>query len=433
MNNNLLRINEFSMLKIVDSQQTAKFNIINNELSIGTNQYFCVDDNVENIVWYNGIYKHYLNKISTGNILYNPVLLNQQDKLYSTVHFKIQQGYVFDNIFGLHVIFIDTKTKEVLISKIVTIDDFEFTDDSVLIDGSFWLEECTFKIPQTNNIVMCQVTQLTYQDINPASGLLFDFPTDFVNLISEKPVPDYIKTLAVLDENNYLSITPTTDENKSFEQSLLDYFETSNAVINISHVITYGNDNAGWKSLRVGNENNKFGVINIGLNLLEYINQQIDIVISSEYLVDGKLMNRQTTLATIDTVINPFLTSLIIHPTTNYPVNVDKSNVINQTVIETKQVNNIVGIYQPVLVEFVNENIIFEPKIISFDKLISSTYLQLEVNTADNEQIQKSLVDKSGKYYFDLSLFKPITVNTRYTLIDVETQYIVGKGLVLLP
>ena len=346
----------------------------------------------------------------------------------------LKQNYDFTNLFGLHVIIKSSATGEILISKIVKQSDFQITESKELIDGSFWLEETILKIPKCNDILLCQVTEVTYSEITN-DGVIMIFPFDFIVTIDEKPIPDYIQTNINFDENHFLNVGIKVDEtyNLSAEQAILDYFGVGFADIQISHVINYGNSINGYTSIRVSNENNKFESINVGLNLLQYLSNPdvlVNIFVSTEISVDNKVIKRQAQLNVDISQINPFLQNLITHPETNYPVQVVQQNIVNQTVIEAKESTKIVPIYQPVFAELINVDIIFEKKNIHFDGVTKPTYLFLGVG--DTEQYIKSDQTSDGKFLFDLSKFVPIQAPTTYTLLDVNSLSKIGEGNVLL-
>ena len=59
---NIHRINDFSLLKIIVTQNTANFWKVKNEINLTNAQFFALNE-LNNVVWESGIYKHKLNKI----------------------------------------------------------------------------------------------------------------------------------------------------------------------------------------------------------------------------------------------------------------------------------------------------------------------------------------------------------------------------------
>ena len=399
------------------------------EVPLIVNNYF------DNIVWESGIFKHHINKIYSSTELFIPTNLTPIVSLdYTEVHLLINQGFSFDTLFGVHLIIKNETTNEIYVSKIYKIEDFSFTGNSELINGSFWQEEIIVNIPQTKDILSCQVTEISFDNINNITGYVYNYPFDFITLISEKPVPDYIQTILELTDSLMLKVSLKTLENKTFEQSLLDYFGLKTAQIDISHLITYGNDNLGYYALRISNETNKYLPIVVGLDYntfnIQNPNALINIIVTTEILVDGKLIRRDSTLTTDLSTINTLITSKIEHPNTNYPVEVVKQNVITQTVIETKEVVKVVPIYQPIFSELITTSIKYEKKNIYFDNVTKPTFLSINKSENDNQQVILSKTSSDNKVYFNLMEINPLTMDSTYELIDANSMQIVGKGVI---
>jgi len=434
---NIHRINDFALLKFIDAQDLTEFYKIKNELNLDNTQYVEKDNNqIPKIVWESGDFLHKLNKIYSNLALFEPDVNTPVEELkFTNVHFLLGQGFSFESIFGVHVIIKNSKTNEVLISRIFRMEEFYITNNKELIDGSFWLEEVTMRIPTVSDILTCQVTEIPYDDIDNMSGMISNFPQTFILLMIEKLTPDYIKTILTFDENHFLKIRLMTDETKTIEQSLLDYFETSNAVIEVSHVINYGNELYGFATIRVSNEDNKYLPISIGLNLLPYFvggSEYVNIFVSTEILVDNKLIKRENQINTTLDSINPFIEAQITHPTTNFPVEVIKQNIINQTTIESAQETKLVQVFQPIFAEMITEDIYFQQKNIFFDKITNPAYLRLIANDVDMFQVIMTKTTSDNKFYFDLTEFQPIQKNSIYELVDGTNLKVIGIGKMLV-
>jgi hypothetical protein len=431
------RINDYGLLKFVKPSQVQQFYGVKDEIESSVPQYFVIDD-IDNTVWTDGLFRHRLNKTYSTFRLFDPntETPNELLRFYKT-SFLLKQGFSWDGIFGLHLIIKSGKTGEVLISKIYKIEDFKIAEKKEIYNGSYWVEEVIFKIPEITDTLVCQVTEIRFSDISSEGGdigYLYNFPTEFIPLIDEKPLPDYIKTNVTFDNAHYLSINLTTTENKTIEQSILDYFGLRLADINISHIINYGNDDIGYKALRISNEINKFSTINIGLNLSEFfatINQEVLIFVSTEILVDTKLMKREIQLSTNLETINPIIANNFVNPETVFPVEVVNENIIQNTIIEAKETKKLIAIYQPVFVEFIREDLFIERKNISFENLINQAYLKINKTDKDDEQIILSKLTSDNKHYFDLSELKPVVKPSTYEIISTDNNIIIGKGKVL--
>lgn len=438
--NQIHRINDFSLLKFIENQDIFPYKIIKDEISLINKQFLNVID-LDNTVWnFSSLssINHTLNKTFSTLPLFSPTVETQAKSLVSKqVNLVLKQGFTWGNVFGLHVIIKSSKSNDVLISKIVKQSDFNISANPELIDGSFWLEETIFNIPSIDDTLECQITTVTAEDIT-STGTILNYPYDYVVLIDEKPIPDYIQTQVSFDENNYLDIVVSTTENKTVEQSILDTFELEIADIKVSHLISYGNDIVGYTQIRVSNENNVFNKINVGLNLVSIFNQTplelVKIHVSTEILVDNKLIKREALINTDMNAINPFLQQVIndIHPTTNYPVSVVQENVVNNTIIEAKQNTKIIPIYQPVFIEFIKDDLIFSNKKITFDKITKPTYLFIAETVGNPEQYIATEITADNKYYFDLSKLQPLTKPTKYELLEIVNLSVIGSGSVLL-
>lgn len=438
MGTSLHRINDYSLLKFIETNKLSEFHKIKSELLGDYNQYLSFND-LEKTVWDSGVFSHRVNKTYSSLNLYTPdISIQPLTNNYQDVRLMIKQGYNWNNIYGLHIIIKSSKTNDVLISRICQLSDFQITNNQELINGSFWLEEVSLKIPKINDILTCQITEVTFDDIvndGISIGLILNYPNDFIPLIDEKPVPDHIKTILSFDNNHYLTIEVKTTENKTLEQSILDYFEINFANIKISHVINYGNETLGYKTIRLSNEDDIYGSLNIGLNLLDFAfstDKLVTIFVSTEIEVDTKLMKREVQTQTDLDVINPLIVAQITHPDTNFPVEVKSENIIQQTIVEAKETTKLISIYQPVFVDFIKSDLILTNKTVFFEKVVNQTYLRINKSEKCDEQLILSKITSDNQIYFDLSELVPIEEQTTYDLIDIITTLIIGSGKVLL-
>lgn len=439
--NPLYRINSFSMLKLIDiTNDTKEFKIVKDEINLDYNQYL-IESDINKTVWDSGTFEHRLNKTATALPLH--VLSGTEPSFvgdYLDCRLMLQQGYNWTNVFGLHILVKSLTDDSTLFSKIFQITDFVLTGNKELLDGCFWMEEVQFFIPDLlNHNIACQVTEVNWSDVEindlNTVGFIYNYPNDVIPLIDEKPLPDYINNFLRLDENHFLYFGLKTTENKTVEQSILDSFSLTNASVKVEHIIDYGNSTSGYKTIKITNEDNKYGDLNIGLNLTSFVgenNNIVEIILTTQIWVDSKLMRRVATLNTDMDEILPLITSQITHPDTNFPVTVNIENVINQTVIEQKQTNKILSIYQPVFVEMITEDFYYEKKSISFNHLINQAYLKVIASEGGKEQTILSNITSDGKIYFDLTKLIPITEQTTYQLIDVEKGTINGYGNILV-
>ena len=439
------RITDYSLINIADSEKINVFYGIKEELALEAYHYLQADSPFfSNIVWADGTFKHRLNKTYISENLFTPdVDTTLKDYLrYNDISFRLKQGFNWDGIFGLHLIIKTSNSNQILLSQMCLPSEFKIAETNLLLEGDYWLEEIKFQIPHNDEILLCQVTEITFNDIvsegndelDSDLGFIYNFPTEYLPLIDEKPMPDYIKTRVSFDDNQFLLIQLSTTENKTIERSILDYFGLTLANIDISHIVYYGNETVGFESLRVSNDINKFLPVNIGLNLSRFlvdVSLDIEIFVTTEIKIDNKLMKREAHITTNLEQLNTLIESKITHPETNFPVEVINETVINNTVIDAKETVKIATIYQPVFVEFISGDLVIEPKHITFDKITKPVYLRINNEDVTKEQIIISKQTVDGQIYFDLSELQPVSKETTYNIIDNNSKVIIGKGRVL--
>lgn len=424
MNKRLHRINDNVLLRIYDTQETLEFWKIKDQINLTYNHYNDVLLSTENIIWDSGDYQQMINKLYDEFEKYTPEVIVESEVLRLSVLFSNVNWE--ETLFGYHMIVKDSITDEVLVSRRLTIDDVQIISDIEIISGVYWNSEVIVNIPKTDNILLVDIYPI--EDIQ-SSGLLIGYTDDLIPLIDEKPIPDYIKTYLTLNNNHFLKIEPKTDENKTLYQSILDYFQQTYADIDLTHVISYGTTELGFKQLRVKNETDQYLPVIIGLDFSDYAtedNDSITIHVATEIVVDNKLIKREVSLiTTLMEIINPLVEGKITHPDTNYPVDVTNQTIVNNTVIETKTEEKIIPILNPVFVEMIKDTIIFENKDISFDYITKHAVLSIN----DEQQIQTKLTS-DGKYYFDLTELVPISEEKKYFIIDISSNKIIGEGII---
>jgi hypothetical protein len=357
----------------------------------------------------------------------------------------LRQGFSWENVFGLLMVIKTTGnqfTSKVLFSQIFDINDFAFDSDESreLINGSFWTKQVKFTIPNFEENLMVSIETIYFSDVIPDGNLIGkinNYPindTNYEPLIGEEPIPDYIQTSIELKNNHYLKIQPITlENNKTLEQSILDYFNLTNNIVSITveHIIKYGTDAFGYKTIRISNEDYKFGPILIGLDLTEFEATAITIFVSTEINCNNKLMKREQFLIFdyVD-ILNPIISNLVMNPASVFPVEFKTVQNITNTVIETKMETKIVPIFTPTFIEIVKENFEWQNKNISFEEIKIPSYMVIK--TAE-EQFILSKVTSEGLLYYDLaSVIKP-SEEVKYEIIDANTKKLIKFGIVTLP
>lgn len=434
MTNNLHRINRNILLKISDTLEVSDFFKVKSAINLTDNHYILgTSQEIEQTVWDSGDYQYRLNKTFATDNLYTPSTTEELKSL--NIDIFIRQGFVWsETVFGFHCLIKSVNTDEILCSKMIMVNDFSISETNQLISGAFWNESTRIKIPKTETILKVDIYQINYDDISIEGtniGYIYNYTSELIPLIDEKPIPDFITTQLKLNPNHFLTVETKTTENKTLEQSILDYFSQENGNIDLSHLIKYGNSNLGYKSIRIKNETNQYLPLTIALDFTDYIaDDSVDIFVSTEVMVDNKLMKREASINThLLSIINPLVDSKITHPETNYPVEVITENIINNTIIETKTIERIIPIYQPIFAELIKSNIIYqENKNIYFQDLTVPAYLQI----GENDPVLSQLTS-DNKYYFNLESIPVVNEPTIYILFAVNSLQIIGKGIAQPP
>jgi hypothetical protein len=453
--NSPYRINDFSLIKFAypfnENKSFYEVNIMSDlgDSDRNTIQYSDLD-RIDNIVWNGGSseYKHIVNRfINDGTPIFTPInIINNQEFIKAEVF--LTQGFNWNNRFGVLVVVRGSFTGTIFYSKLLKTNDFNISQNKILQYGTFWMESHIFEFPLTNEELSVQIVDVRMSDITninigniPSKQLINSYPFDFVPLIQEKPLPDFIVTDLSIDVNYFLHILPKTLENKNLENSLKDYFDIPRdqlTPILISHIIQYSGINQttsllDWKYLRVSNEENNFNEVVIGLDFSDWIDlrdpsQTFQIDVSTEFMVDGKLMRRASTInVSFQAAINLFNQQNIA------PTNVIFNEIlepiqVNQTVIEKPLQTQIVKVIQPIFIEFITNDIQFANKNITFEGLIENAYMVVTIN--GENQILYSQKTSDGKIFFDLSKIN-VTSDGIYNLFLQSSDQQIGSGTII--
>lgn len=423
MSERLYRINNYSSIRLEDAEDVAEFYDQYGLYMLADDQ-----DNMEFTVWPQNVYAYRLNKIYSGEPLYNPIESGDPTVTlnYDICRIKLKQGLPTKNLFGILAVF--KSNNNYLFSRIIPIEQFSITDKAELIGGVFYTEEFVCKIPKTDSL-SCEIVAVSVDDIS--IDTVTNYPTELVPLIEDEPLPDYIRCNVEFTENHFLSLYFSTDENKSVKQSLLDYFGETAADVQISYKVEYGNDTNGYLGMRLTNLESTYFPLFIGLDLTQF-NDTVTLVVTGEATLNGKTLRRIVTKQVDISSIPAYITDNIAAPTTVFKVDVTEENVINQTVIETKEKTKFVKVMQPVFSEMLTGSFTIENKFLAYKELTARALLRIEKTEKDAEQMLISKITSDGVHYFDLSLLQPISKETNYTVLDADTNRIIGKGTVTI-
>lgn len=440
--NEPIKINDFSLIKfqypVNDNHDFIKVNYSD----LGGNGYHYMDSNsdLSHIVWDRGSsnYYHRLNYNYIQGYLYTPQENNLiEDLNFIDVEFFIPQLFDWSTLYGIMISIKGVSTDDIYINKILRINDFKISSSREIMYGVQWAESYSFKIPLSDEELYIQTTEISNEDVS-INGLLYNYPNEYVPLIQNKPLPDYIKTKLNFDELGFLHLLPYTLENKTLENSIKDYFGYDRdkiISIDISHIISYsGTNNQSGEfeedSIRVSNEENNFNECVVGLNLQKFFDMSdpehsFNINVRTEIIVDGKIMNRYSSITTDFGTDILKIKKELQKPTSLIFQEVKENNIINQTVIEKPKELKIVKVYQNVFVKYIDNDISYSNTDISFTNLTEPGYMIVGDDIIKNKQT----ID--GVYYFDLSELTPITSDTEYKLFISSNDKMIGNGKIL--
>lgn len=397
-------------------------------------------------VWNVGVYSGRLNKVfNSSNLIDFADINNPKSYRSKNCSLLLRQGFSWNDLFGILVVMKGMTSGYIYTSQLMTISDFQlnFEASRELIDNAFWTSEKLFNIPDlgTDENLMVSIESVSFSDVvnsGPEIGLITTYPKsifNFESLVAEAPLPSYIDVSINISETHYIKIQPVTlQPNKTVEQSLLDYFNLSKNVvpIEISHVIKYGTDDNGFKTLRVSNEDDAYSPVIIGLDFIQTVGTSVMVFVSTEFVVNNILLKREHSLLfDYNDVLNPILAEVILKGSdlTVFPVNVTKETIINHNVIQQETEQKIVTITQPVYIELVKENILFENKNISFEAIKEYSYMTIKDSKTGIEQFIQSKITADNKYYFPLTKVSKPEINSTFTIISSITNALIGKGM----
>lgn len=445
------RIHPDILLQVVKSTNYSNYQEFITSNNLGNDELFTqavIEDSLvlNQTVWNTGVYSGRLNKVFNSSNLIDFVDINNPKSYRSkNCSLLLRQGFSWNDVFGILVVIKGMTSGYIYTSQLMTINDFQlnFEISRELIDNAFWTSEKLFNIPDLGNDenLMVSIEPISFNDVvnsGPEIGLITTYPKsifNFESLVSEAPLPSYIDVSINISETHYINIQPVTlQPNKTIEQSLLDYFNLSKNIvpIEISHVIKYGTDDNGFKTIRISNEDNIYGLVSIGLDFNQVSGTNVMVFVSTEFRVNNILLKREHSLLfDYNVALNPILDNLILKGSdlTVFPVSVTKETIINHNVIQQETEQKIVTITQPVYIELVKENILFENKNISFENISENSYMTIKDSKTGIEQFIQAKITADNKYYFPLNKISKPEINSTFTIVSSITNLLIGKGI----
>jgi hypothetical protein len=434
------RITEDVMLQI-DLTNSARVDFAKNT---PTNQWLDPAD-IDKTVWFKGPFNQRLNKTFSSPDLIPLSSLTTDNEIVYSGNMLVRQGFSWNGVFAILLVVQGMQSGNTLLSRVWQAADMTITDNSdiVLIDGAFFPYSVSFQMPKmSNEPLMASVVYVLTGDIESGGssiGFISSYPNNiryFEPLNSAAPLPDYVVVGVTFDNNQYIVITPSTQEtNKSLQQSILDYFGfTSNIVpTTIDYLVRVGNDAVGYQNVKISNQDNAFEPVKFGFDFTPWANSgAISVYVIMEVTCNNTTLTRQiNSIFPYQDNVAPFLNAVVAdQELTVYPVSITKQSTVTNTVIETAPTVKVVAISQPVYVEMQKQDIIFDSKLISFSQVNVQSLLQIASSSISQQQFVASKQTSDGKFYFDLTeLVAPVS-GTVYQVFDSNTKLMITSGTV---
>lgn len=441
------RISPDVLLQVAQNNNYQSFYKYNSGVAMTKNQFIQKSDNDEiltNTVWNFGYYASRINKVFNSSNLINSDVLESETLRYNALTILLRQGFTWNGLFGILIVVKGMVSGTVYVSRIMTISDFGLNMEisRELIDNDFWVSEVVLDIPRLDNDenLMVSIEGIPYSEViseGPSIGSITTYPYENFNfepLIAEAPLPSYIDVSVSIEDTHYVKLEPVTMEsNKTLEQSLINYFNLQKKVvpITINHVVKYGNDEDGFKAIRVSNEDSNFNPVSVGLDFRGFSTTTIEIFTSTEFVVNNILLKREHMIVfDYSDIINPLLQNIIVKDTdiTVFPVTIKKETVINQNVIQQDTETKIVTILQPIFAEIVTTDITFENKVITFSDINIESYMVITDSKSKELSYVRSLITTDFKICFDLSTVAKPTKDSEFQIFNSKTNTLTKRG-----
>lgn len=440
------RLNDSVLLTLLPHNNAVKF-------AVTHGQY--VPQNIDDIVWgsttpykhrLNKLFNQYLYEIPQGEFNPLPALLC---RLYFSNYDTNSMGYLF--------VVYDLVSKTCLNSSIIRQENISFntnTQTQYLTDSNgfkqYFPYTVSLHIPQLSHStnLAAYIAPIQYKDVskdNENLGEIYTYPNlnELIPIINNNLVQNTIETKVIWETNQYLTISLHTTENKTIEQSILDMFNLKTASITVEHEVHWGNDAIGWKTLSISNRENKYGSISFLPDFRKYVGDSINIIVTTNINVDGKLIQRQV-VTNNKAINNIYLFDDIIastEPLQHNVVSVEEVTRIEQTVINQKESDpKIVTIQLPVPVQVVSQKnipiditspiryVIFDSNVVRLSKshklVLANKKTQEIVTTCSTSELA------NGEFAFDLDMIilNKTDMELYYSLFD-GSQWIMNGDI----
>lgn len=421
---NLYRVHDSMLLSLEYNTRTVR--PIYKYSANGFNQYLNIDTGsntdkeLNSTVWYSEfqVIGKKINKY--WNLNTNLVNIEELEYIDSYKQFKaellLQQGFNWENVFGILFILKDRVTNVVHKSTILTADNFAVNYNNQLINGTFWASSLKFWLPDImllEQYVSFAVEVITFDDIHNDNTIL-TYPNEFEALIPDMPLNDKISVGLNFNDSLFLEIETKSILPEYTVEQLLMWNFSINEISNISvqHLIKFPSDTDGnFSEMMVSNEVSSLNKIIVGLPIM-MVNEKQLIEVTTYFRINGLVATRYNTILwdyfeTFNNFINKYVATVNENTILN-PVTVVEEVIINNNVIDTVKDLKISQISVPTFIELKLDRVIkAENKNVSFNNVTFDSYMKVYFDNND-ETSDKNIHILSQKtieniYYFDIS------------------------------
>ena len=416
----------------------------------GVKQFLNIDSQLEtdkeltSTVWFSG-FNNINKKINKyWNSSQNLIKINDLKYIDSYKQFQsellLQQGFNWDNVFGILIVLKDRQTSVIYKSKLLLASDFNINYKNEMINGTFWASSIKFWIPDIlllEQTISFAVEIINFDDVHNDNTIL-NYPSEFEALIPDMPLSDKIGVSLNFNDSLMLEIQPISllDE-YTVEQILKWNFSVSEINnLTIQHLIKFPSDNEGnYNEYLLSNEVYPTNKITMGLPLIVKDDPQL-IEVTTYFRINGLLATRYNTIiwnyfSTINTYIQKYIAT-VNENTLLTPIEVKENISINNEIIDTVKDLKIAQISVPTYVQLIiDKNITSENKNIGFSEVNFDSYMKIyfdEDETSDKNISILSQKTLENKYYFDINeINSKMTESGLKTLVYKIFRFLDGK------
>ena len=378
------------------------------------------DEELCSTVWFNkfNLIDKKLNRYwnSSQNLINTNNLIKIDSYEQIECELLLQQGFKWENVFGVLIVLKDSLTNIVYKSRLLINSDFNLNYKNEMINGTFWASSIKFWIP---NILLLEqsvsfaVEVIKFDDIHNDNTILI-YPNEFESLIPDMPLSDKINVSLKWNESLMLEIEPKSllDE-YTVEQILKWNFSISEINnLNIEHLIKFKSDNDGnYSEIIVSNNVYPTNKITLGLPIIVSNENQL-IEVTTYFKINGLIATRYNTIIwnffeTLNSYMSKYISSINENTQLNTVEVIEQVNIENN-VIDTIKDLKISKISVPTYIQIITDKniILAENKNIAFNEIDFQSYIKCYFDDIENSDKNIYVLSEKtieNKIYFDIN------------------------------